>query len=135
MSNEELKPCPFCGSSPEYFGEALMGSLTCTNKKCRANLMVVGMEELRGLETQWNTRAPITREQVNEWCKAEGMVVVPLKVDLLTLVNMQIVHHKTAPDPDNVAKMEAAYSWLTSAVKKDQESTETPNLSDTHPQA
>jgi hypothetical protein len=33
--------------------------------------------------------APITREQVNEWCKAAGMVVVPLEATYAMLVAAQ----------------------------------------------
>lgn len=34
--------CNKCGKdSPEYFGEALMGSLTCTNAKCDNSVLIV----------------------------------------------------------------------------------------------
>ncbi len=59
MSNEELKPCPFCGGQLDPSYETFKGCEGCGAE--------VYMDD-----ASWNARAPITREQVNEWCKAEG---------------------------------------------------------------
>ncbi len=52
--NQSMKPtrplCP-CGGETRYFGEALMGSLTCV--KCGECLEVTGRESLRSLNDRW----------------------------------------------------------------------------------
>ncbi len=54
MSSEWPKPnhppCP-CGGETRYFGEALMGSLTCN--KCGDYLSVVGWDMLSELNAMW----------------------------------------------------------------------------------
>lgn len=42
--------CP-CGGETEYFGEALMGSLTC--KKCHIILMGVGWNFIKTIKDRW----------------------------------------------------------------------------------
>jgi hypothetical protein len=49
MTNKFPK-CP-CGGDTKYFGEALMGSLTC--EKCGDYLMGVGIEFIRSIGERW----------------------------------------------------------------------------------
>lgn len=50
MKEKLNPPCP-CGGQTEYFGEALMGSLTCD--KCGDQLIVVGWDLLKNIRKLW----------------------------------------------------------------------------------
>jgi hypothetical protein len=61
MGLTKIKPCPFGGESIIDTDEGWAYCSKC-HTKARSRL--------------WNTRAPITREQVNEWCLKNGFALI-----------------------------------------------------------
>lgn len=53
---EELKPCPFCGSKAELYGECDMVWVRCSNDNCRAEL-ITRFDEPEDAIKEWNQRA------------------------------------------------------------------------------
>jgi hypothetical protein len=105
MSNEELKPCPFCGEAPEYpSGDGTQYELECDCGMAHSSVQISDLMTIeermednftdyrygavyiqrakKEVVEYWNTRAPITREQVNEWCKNNFMAVVDVSATL-----------------------------------------------------
>lgn len=53
---DELKPCPFCGSTAELIGECDMVWARCTNYDCRAE-RINRFDEPEDAVKDWNERA------------------------------------------------------------------------------
>lgn len=53
---DNLKPCPFCGSPAELYGEEYMVWCRCSNKDCRCELITRFDEPEEAIE-EWNRRA------------------------------------------------------------------------------
>ena len=53
----DLKPCPFCGSQAEYYGECDMVKVRCHNYDCQCQL-VTWFDEPEEAAEEWNRRAP-----------------------------------------------------------------------------
>lgn len=57
----ELKPCPFCGSKAELYGDCEMVKARCTNPECWCHL-VSWFDEPEEAAEEWNRRTPPAEE-------------------------------------------------------------------------
>jgi hypothetical protein len=55
--DEELKPCPFCGSKAQYYGECDMVWIRCSNHDCRAERSCRS-DKPEDAVKNWNERKP-----------------------------------------------------------------------------
>lgn len=53
---DKMKPCPFCGSPAELYGEEYMVWCRCSNEDCRCELITRFDEPEEAIE-EWNRRA------------------------------------------------------------------------------
>lgn len=51
----ELKPCPFCGSEPDLYGDCDMVKVRCTNYHCGCETRG-WFDEIEDAVEHWNTR-------------------------------------------------------------------------------
>lgn len=63
---EKLKPCPFCGSPAEFYGEENMVWVRCSNYDCQCRLITCFDEPEEAAE-EWNKRA---KDSVIVRCKS-----------------------------------------------------------------
>lgn len=52
---DNLKPCPFCGSKAEFFGECYMVKVRCSKYDCQCSL-VTWFDEPEEAAEEWNRR-------------------------------------------------------------------------------
>lgn len=58
----ELKPCPFCGSEAEIWGEEDMVKVRCSNYECMAS-KIGWFDEPEEAAEDWNRRAPAVSQE------------------------------------------------------------------------
>ena len=63
MAKVKLKPCPFCGATPQRekvmrFGQ-MYWSIACENEKCRIQPMTDMHKTLSVITREWNRRAEV----------------------------------------------------------------------------
>lgn len=97
MSNEELKPCPFCGASPkictktldERFGYANQVTIQCPS--CRASRSAIGDISNPGYadnsttekraSAAWNRRAPPASANGNDAARLDFMITEECQIE------------------------------------------------------
>jgi AbrB family looped-hinge helix DNA binding protein len=78
--NEELKPCPFCGSPAELYGEEDMIWAICSNNNCCMAYPVAKFDEPEDATEAWNKRTtgqPIDKDVF----KAHGTGTATRRID------------------------------------------------------